>query len=128
MYSFAWLRKLARETAAAPDPGWWSWLTGSQPTKVVQFKNQELILAETAKSGEVDDVIRYLKRDVHASDVTKFIEQNLSLFDEDGQTSEDEARELLHTLDACKGVDQFLAEFDDQFSNKECVYALIVNR
>lgn len=110
------------------NEGWFSWMFGAQQQqKNVSLKNEELILADKGEGEEVN-AVRYLKKDVHATDVNKFIEDNLPLFDEHGETSEDEARELLETLEACKGVDQYLAEFDDKFADKECVYAIVVNR
>jgi hypothetical protein len=122
------MRTLAK-VHAEEKPGWFGFSWGK--VEKIKLKSQHLILADEFDADK-DDVTRNLKKDVVAADVIQFINDNLEVFDkmsnDEVNTDRESVWNIFQAEEFMKTKDAFLAEFDDNFANTECVYAVTVNR
>jgi hypothetical protein len=128
IYTLATMRSLAKIHAEA-KPGWGFGFFGK--VEKIELKLQHLLLADTIDADK-DDVTRNLKKDIVAMDVISFITANLEVFDklpdDEINTDRESIWNIFTAEDYLKKEDAFLAEFDDNFANTECVYSVMVNR
>jgi hypothetical protein len=129
IYTLATMRDMAKDHAEA-KPGWGCCCNFGKVEKI-ELKLQHLFLADISDADD-DDPTRNTKQDVSAADICRFIRANLEVFNEIPNNQINTDRESIWNIftaeDYLKKVDAFLAEFDDNFANTECVYSVMVNR
>jgi hypothetical protein len=124
MYAFTSLRQAIFSNADLPD---------DSPDKF-NIQRSDLILTQSSQAFREQnlDIHRYLQNEVTGDAIRLFIDLNrefiLSIPNSKVNTLDGDIDNFIDVLDKLKGMNFGIKEFDDEFSNKELVYSITVNR